>query len=66
MAPWAFFRSLLNWVTVTNDPKKCVDTTIDFLTTTVKGHIIACALEILVVSKLDSKLQLPPGIYLQG
>ena len=58
-----FFRSLLNRVTVTNDPKKCVDATIDFPTTTVKGHILACALEILGISKLDSKLQLPPGIY---
>ena len=58
-----YFRSLLNRVTVTNDPKKCVDATIDFLTTTVKGHILACALKWLGVSKLDSKLQLPPGIY---
>ena len=54
---------MLNRVTVTKDPKKCVDAAIDFLTTTVKGHILACALKLLGVSKLDSKLQLPPGIY---
>ena len=49
-----YFQSLLNRVTATNDPKKCVYATIDFLTTTVKGHILACALEMLGVSKLDS------------
>ena len=58
-----YFRSLLNRNTVTTDPKKAVDANLEFFDTVFKGHILACACRILGVTKLNSKLQLPPGIY---
>lgn len=57
-----YFKSLLNRTTVKNDPKKEVNASLEFLLTVVKGHILAVACELLGVSKLDSPLQLPPGL----
>ena len=45
-----FFRNQLNRVAVSNDPKKEVNATIDFLFTIIKGHWLACACEILGIS----------------
>ena len=60
----AFFRNRLNRISVTKDPKKDVNTCVDFLYTVVKGHYLACACEILGVTSLDNPLThvLPPGI----
>ena len=58
-----YFRSLLNRNTITTDPKKAVDANLEFLDTVFKGHLLASACKILGVSKLDSKLPLPPGIH---
>lgn len=57
-----YFRSLLNRSTVTSDVKKAVDANLEFLDTVTKGHILASACRILGITKLDSELQLPPGI----
>ena len=61
-----YFRSLLNRNTVNADTKKAVDANLDFLSTVVKGHLLACACRILGITRLNSKLQLPPGIYHQN
>lgn len=57
-----FFKSLLNRTPVKKDPKKDVNASLDFLLTVVKGHLLAAACQILGVTKLDSPLNLPPGI----
>ena len=57
-----YFRSLLNRNTVTTDAKKAVDANLEFLCTVVKGHFLASACRVCGVTKLDSKLPLPPGI----
>ena len=57
-----FFRSLLNRITVKDDPKKAVDATLEFVRTVVVGHLLSCACEILGITKLDSEIQLPPGV----
>lgn len=44
------------------DPKKAVDACLEFLLTTVKGHLLGAACEHLGVPSLDSPVQLPPGI----
>ena len=44
-----FFKNLLNRVAVTNEPKRDVDATVDFLQTVIKGHWLACACQILGV-----------------
>ena len=54
------FKSLLNRVSDTKDPKKDVNVTIDCLLTVVKGHMLAAACQVLGVTKLDSKINLPP------
>lgn len=58
----AFFRSRLNRIAVSNDPKKDVDACIDFITTIVKGHFLACACTLFGVSSISEPLVLPPGI----
>ncbi len=57
-----YFKSLLNRTPVKKDPKKNVNTSLDFLLTVIKGHLLAAACQILGVTKLDSPLKLPPGI----
>ena len=57
-----YFRSLLNRTTVTAEVKKAVDANLDFLTTVVKGHLLARACRILGITQLDDRLQLPRGI----
>jgi len=44
----------------------CLVCLLDFLSTVVKGHLLACACRILGITRLNSKLQLPPGIYHQN
>ena len=58
-----FFRNKLNRTSVSNDPKKEVDATIDFLYTVVKGHWIACACEILGITDIDGPVKFPPGLF---
>ena len=55
-----YFKSLLNRASITKDPKKDVNSTVDFLLTVVKGHMLAAACQVLGVTKLDSKINLPP------
>ena len=54
-----FFRNKLNRTTLSNDPKKQVDATIDFVYTVVVGHWIACACEILGITDVDGKINFP-------
>ena len=56
------FKSLLNRTSISKDPKKDVNAAVDFLLTVVKGHMLAAACQILGVTKLDSKINLPPGL----
>ena len=42
--------------------KKDVNATLDFLLTVVKGHLLAVACEILGITKLDSKVNMPPNV----
>ena len=55
-----YFKSLLNRNGVSNDPKKDVNATVDFLLTVVKGHLLAMACVVLGVTKLDAPINLPP------
>lgn len=55
----AFFRTRLNRIAVSKDPKKDVNATIDFLEAVVHGHWLACACEILETPTLDSPVTLP-------
>lgn len=52
-----------NRTSVSSDPKKEVDATIDFLYTVVKGHWIACACEILGITDVDGPIKYPQGIF---
>ena len=42
------------------DVKKAVDANLEFLMAVFKGHILACACQILEISILDGILHLPP------
>ena len=59
----AFFRSRLNRIAVTKELKKDVNACIDFISTVMKGHFLACACGILGVTSLDGPLTLPPGLH---
>ena len=59
----AFFRSRLNRIAVTKDPKKDVNACMDFIYTVVKGHYVACACRVLGISSVDEPPVLPPGIH---
>ena len=61
-----FFRNKLNRTTLSNDPKKQVDATIDFVYTVVKGHWIACACEILGITDADGTINYPRGLLKEG
>lgn len=54
------FRSKLNCTSVTSEPKKDVNTSLDFLLTVVKVHLLAAARQILHVQNSESSLDLPP------
>ena len=56
------FRSLLSRLTVKTDPKKPVDATNDFVMTTYKGHLIACACRVLGIQKLTDPFHIPDAI----
>ena len=47
---------------MTKDPKKDVNACIDFITTIMKGHFLACACDILGVTSLAEPLDLPARI----
>ena len=57
-----FFRNKLNRTSLSNDPKKQVDATIDFVNTVVKGHWIACACEILGITDIEGTITIPRGL----
>ena len=57
-----FVRNKLNRTTLSSDPKKQVDATIDFVYTVVKGHWIACACEILGITDVDGTIDYPRGL----
>ena len=48
---------------MTNDPKKDVIACIDFISTVVKGHFLACACDLFGVTSLTEQLILPPRIH---
>ena len=48
------------------DVKKDVNATLDFLLTVVKGHLLAVTCEVLGITKLDSKVNLPLNVKHQG
>ena len=57
-----YFRSLLHRNTVKADVKKAVDANVEFLLTVCKGHILACACQILEIDTLDGNIHLPAEI----
>ena len=57
-----FFRNKLNRTSLSTDPKKQVDATIDFVNTVVKGHWIACACEILGITDIEGTITIPRGL----
>ena len=59
----AFFRSRLHRLAVSKDPRKEVDACVDFITTVVKGHFLACACTLFGVNSTSEPLVLPPGIH---
>ena len=58
----AYFRSRLNRIAISTEPKKDVNACLDFIYTVVKGHILANACEVLGVSGLDGVPTIPPGL----
>lgn len=58
----AFFRNHLRRTAVTSEPKKDVNACVDLIYTAMKGHILACACEVLRVSGLDDQPSLPVGL----
>ena len=48
---------------MTKELKKDVNACIDFISTVMKGHFLACACGILGVTSLDGQLTLPPGLH---
>ena len=61
-----FFRSHLRRAAVTANPKKDVNACVDLICTVSKGHILACACDILHVSGLDDHPIIPPGLKEAG
>ena len=57
-----YFRSKLNRIPVTKDPKKDLNATLDFFLTVEKGHLVAAACKVLGVDS-KSPLQLPPDLH---
>ena len=58
-----FFRNKLNRTSVSSDPKKEVDATINFLYTVIKGHWIACACEILGITDVEGPIRFPQRLF---
>ena len=61
-----FFRSHLRRASVTANPKKDVNACVDLIYTVTKGHILACACDILNISGLDEHPAIPPGLKEAG
>ena len=57
----SFFRTQINCIAVSKDPKKEVNACIDFLDAIIKGHWLACACEELSIDGLSSTIRLPAG-----
>ena len=57
-----FFRNKLGRTSVSKEPKKSVDATIEFLDTVTKGHWLAYACEILKIGNLDDPVTLPSHV----
>ena len=57
-----YLQSLLNCNTVKADVKKAFNTNLEFLLTVFKGHVLACACQILEITTLDGKVHLPPSL----
>ena len=62
----ALFRSQLRRSAVTADPKKDVDACVDLIYTVMKGHILACACEVLKIGGLDEQPTIPVGLKQAG
>ena len=62
----AFFRSQLRRSAVTADPKKDVDACVDLICTVMKGHILACACDVLKIGGLDEQPTIPVGLKQAG
>ena len=54
---------MLNRTSVTSEPKKDVNASVDFLLTVVNGHLLSAACKILGVTTLSSPINLPPSFY---
>ena len=57
-----FFKGYLHRSNVTKIVKKAVDANVEFFLTVFKGHILACACNLLGCGSVDDSLQLPSGI----
>ena len=58
----SFFKRYLHCSSVTKIAKKATDANIELFLTVVKGHILACACNLLGCGSVDDSLQLPSGI----
>ena len=58
----SFFKRYLHCSSVTKIAKKAIDANIELFLTVVKGHILACACNLLGCGSVDDSLQLPSGI----
>ena len=60
----SFFKGYLHRSNVTKITKKAVDANVELFLTVFKGHILACACNLLGCGSVDDSLQLPSGILL--
>ena len=57
-----YFKSRLNRVAASNDPKKNVNACVDLIYTVMRGYFLACTCTLFGVNSIDEPLVLPPGI----
>ena len=62
----SFFRNHLHRIPVTADPKKDMNACVDLIYTVMKGHILACACEVLKVSSLEGQPTFPMELKKAG
>ena len=58
----AYFKTRLQRIVVSSEPKKALDACIDLLETVATGHWIACACDILGISSPDADIILPANL----
>lgn len=62
----AFFRSHLRRIPITADAKKDINACVDLIHTVMKGHILACACDIMKISSLNDQPSIPADLKTGG